>query len=427
MAYIYDKDGNIIDVGGNVNIVRQLFSGTPIAKINDVQIYAPQGGGGGSLSPLPTYTKIKGTIVDGYYLNSSAEAVASSAHKYAVYDVSGITGAVMVTTNLVLEGKKTCFGLLNGSVVFTGQSSGLPNGDKKGETLIDIVDVATIDTIKVNGRKTADIEVYIISSVTGEAALSDDYSYLEAVASQDKKALWLGDSIVQGVGAMYGTNAVKYAQQKLRTDCFNLGIGGGRMSEWQSRNKDFHNVLDGVLDGNWTKINEVLAGYSVNTPYECASIDEYQRLKTYITANGLFNIDFVFIAYGFNDWNGDVAVDDQNDKYNRSTICGALRSGIERIITAMPTTKIYVATPGYAHFSTADTDVDANDNNVYLKEVGDAIQEVCKSYHIPCYHQYEKNNVNSLNYSHYLIDGIHRTVFGYKILGEQYAKFIMSH
>ena len=427
MAQLYDNEGNLIDVGGNVNIVRQLFSGTPIVKINGTQVYAPEGGGGGSLSPQPTYAKIKGTVTAGYYLNYSAEAIASDAHKYATYDVSGITGVVMVNTNLVLEGKKTCFGLSNGSIVYTGQSSGLPDGEKKGETLTDIIDVANIDTIKVNGRKTADIEVYVIGSVTGADALSEDFQYLAHVANEDKKALWFGDSIVQGVGAMYNTNAVKYAQQILRTDCFNLGIGGGRMTEWQSRNKDFHNVLDGVLDGNWTKIDEVLSGYSVNTPYECASLDEYQRLKNYITANGLFNIDFVFIAYGFNDWNGDVIVDNENNKFDKSTICGALRSGIERIITAIPTTKIYVATPGYANFSGGDTDVDANGNNVYLKEVGDAIQDVCRSYHIPCHHQYEKNNVNSLNYHNFLIDGIHRTVFGYKILGEQYAKFISSN
>lgn len=47
MANIYDKDGNIIDVGGAVSIVRQLLSGVPIAKINNTQLYAPQGGGGG--------------------------------------------------------------------------------------------------------------------------------------------------------------------------------------------------------------------------------------------------------------------------------------------------------------------------------------------------------------------------------------------
>lgn len=44
---ITDYQGNPIDVGGAVSIVRQLLSGVPIAMINGIQLYAPQGGGGG--------------------------------------------------------------------------------------------------------------------------------------------------------------------------------------------------------------------------------------------------------------------------------------------------------------------------------------------------------------------------------------------
>lgn len=48
-----DKDGNPIDVGGTITIVRQLLSGIPIATVNDTQLYAPSSegsGGGGSSS-----------------------------------------------------------------------------------------------------------------------------------------------------------------------------------------------------------------------------------------------------------------------------------------------------------------------------------------------------------------------------------------
>lgn len=68
MAQIFDKDGNPIDVGGAVSIVRQLLSGVPIAKINDIQLYAPQGGGGGDSTKyvtVATSDKI-GIIGDSY-------------------------------------------------------------------------------------------------------------------------------------------------------------------------------------------------------------------------------------------------------------------------------------------------------------------------------------------------------------------------
>lgn len=65
---IFDKDGNPLDVGGVVSIVRQLLSGVPIAKINGIQLYAPQGGGGGDSTKyvtVATSDKI-GIIGDSY-------------------------------------------------------------------------------------------------------------------------------------------------------------------------------------------------------------------------------------------------------------------------------------------------------------------------------------------------------------------------
>lgn len=47
---LYDNKGNVLNVGGSVNIQRQLISGVPIAKINGVQLFAPQGGGSATIT-----------------------------------------------------------------------------------------------------------------------------------------------------------------------------------------------------------------------------------------------------------------------------------------------------------------------------------------------------------------------------------------
>lgn len=427
---ITDYQGNPLDVGGSVSIQRQLTSGVPIAKINNTQLYAPEGGGGG-LSPLHTYQKIKGTIIEGKYINTSGEEVESSNHKYAVYDVSEVEGLVTVTTYLAAEGKKTCFGFSNGALLFVGQSAPLPADGGNGGLFVDTFDVSTIDTVKVNARISGEINVYATPDVEAQDALASDFGYLGLIANADKKALFIGDSLVQGVGSMYNANAVKFAQEILRTDCFNLGIGGGRMAYSASRKKDFHNILDGVLDNNWTNVDEVIADVSGGA-VSISRQQEYTRFKEYQSSLGLFNIDFIFIAYGFNDWNGNVALDNENDKLDRSTILGALRTGLNRIQTAIPRVKLYVATPSYAHFTSSgaviDTDTTPNSNGVYLWQVGDEIEKVCKSYHVPCLHQYYKNNVNANTYTAYLDSGgIHREIFGYQVLGEQYAKFIMNN
>ena len=291
--------------------------------------------------------------------------------------------------------------------------------------------MATIDTVKVNARLMGEINVYVNPEVSASEALTADFNYLNLIANTDKKALFLGDSLVQGVGSMYNANVVRFAEQILRCDCFNLGIGGGRMSFSALRNKDLHNVLDGVLDNNWQVVDEAI--YTGDTTgCNVSKEEEYTRFKEYKNSYGLFNIDFILIAYGFNDWNGEVLLDNEQDELDKSTILGALRSAINRIQTALPRTKLYVVTPSYAHFtnngSVIDTDTVPNDNGDYLWQVGDEIEKVCKAYHIPCLHQYYSNNVNSNTYTTYLDSGgIHRQVFGYQVLGEQYAKFIMSN
>lgn len=55
MAQIYDNNGNPIDVGGSVNIVRQLLTGTKIASINGIQLYAPPSSGGGGEEIVTTH------------------------------------------------------------------------------------------------------------------------------------------------------------------------------------------------------------------------------------------------------------------------------------------------------------------------------------------------------------------------------------
>lgn len=70
---VYDCYGNPLNVSEDVKIQRQLTSGVPIAKINEVQLYAPSSGGGGGdghinyfdlaqFIPDRTYENIQGVL-----------------------------------------------------------------------------------------------------------------------------------------------------------------------------------------------------------------------------------------------------------------------------------------------------------------------------------------------------------------------------
>lgn len=79
---ITDYQGNRIDVGGSVTIQRQLLSGTQIAKINGIQIFAPTpsggGGGGGTTQDIKIQIPDKVFAVVGTELNIWNDAVTLS-------------------------------------------------------------------------------------------------------------------------------------------------------------------------------------------------------------------------------------------------------------------------------------------------------------------------------------------------------------
>lgn len=70
--YVYDYQGNPLNVGGEVTIQRQQLSGVPIAKINGTQLYAPNsGGGGGDVKTITIASSDKIGILGDSYTESA--------------------------------------------------------------------------------------------------------------------------------------------------------------------------------------------------------------------------------------------------------------------------------------------------------------------------------------------------------------------
>lgn len=98
-------------------------------------------------------------------------------------------------------------------------------------------------------------------------------------------------------------------------------------------------------------------------------------------------VDYITIAYGTNDFTGDVVIDDQNNDVNTATYKGALRYSLNAILAAYPHIRVIACTPIYRTWNEggqyqndANTRLNANDNT--LRDFYDAVIDVTDKYNV---------------------------------------------
>ena len=240
-----------------------------------------------------------------------------------------------------------------------------------------------------------------------------------------------GDSIMQGVGVLPADgvpmdDALSVLGKILKMNVVNGGIGGTTFAG--NYDGSFCHIVDAVVSGDWGKIDAHIR--TLIEQYPGQGFDGLSLQFAKIKALDFSEVSAVVVAYGTNDWNFGAALDNESDLSDKKTICGALRYGVSRLLTAYPSLKVYVFTPcyrdGLGTGETSDTYKNAT-TGLLLSEVGDGIEATCKALHIPCKNMYYSSNLNEYTRDYYLADGTHRNKAGYKLLGTQYAKFISAN
>ena len=232
-----------------------------------------------------------------------------------------------------------------------------------------------------------------------------------------KKILNLGDSIF---GNIQGDNSISNQIALLSgANVINGGFGGCRMSVHDTGTWDLcsmYRIADYIKNNDFTDlINGVTTGWS-GMPYYFPE-----------TANNIANIDYseldcITISYGTNDYAYDNSVlDNPNNKFDTSTVCGALRYSIKAIQETHPQIKILVTTPIFRMFLDNNYDVlytsDEHDfGSGTLIEYSEAIKQACKDMHIPCLDLYYDSNMNLYTRLEYWgsTDGTHPNATGNK-------------
>lgn len=214
---------------------------------------------------------------------------------------------------------------------------------------------------------------------------------------ENKKIVFLGDSITEGVGVLNSNNRfVDRIAAQTGAICKNFGISGTRIarqtipSETERNDKDF--------------ISRV------------GDLDE--------------DADIVIVFGGTNDWGHGDAKFGTFESRDIYTFYGALHTLYTMLIEKYPESQIVVITP--LHRSRPDellpiTDREHANKSLLLKDYINAIREVAEYYSIPVLDLFKTSGIQPaipIIKEKYVPDGLHPNDEGHKILANKIIKFL---
>ena len=205
----------------------------------------------------------------------------------------------------------------------------------------------------------------------------------------------------------------------------NAGFGGCRMTNTHPTQAyaafSMTELAAAVASGSWT-----LQDTHVN---DVSSVTHASEHLEALKAVDWSKVDFITIAYGTNDIQGGVSIDNTSAPMNCSTLCGATRYAIETILGAYPHIKIMLLTPIYRYWNDEDIDSDSKtfSGNSFTDYV-DALLDVAKEYKIPVVDMYRTLGFNKINRNYYFpsTDGTHPNAAGLKVMGSKIAGKLLS-
>ncbi len=207
--------------------------------------------------------------------------------------------------------------------------------------------------------------------------------------TKGKKAVFLGDSITEGVGTSdISKGFVNLLKEKLElSEAYNRGIAGTRFaiqsapSEEPSFDKDF--------------------------------ISRVAELPQ--------DADLVVVFGGTNDYgHGDAPFGDFSDRTGY-TFCGACHVLFESLINKYYDKKIVVMTPLHREFE--------HENGKFLGDYVDMIRKVCEHYSLPVLDMYATSGIQpqlEVIRNAFCPDGLHPNDAGNEIIAEKLSKFIQN-
>lgn len=238
-----------------------------------------------------------------------------------------------------------------------------------------------------------------------------------------KVCVCFGDSITGSMTAPYDYPSV--LAEKTGMKVINAGFGGCRMSDTHPTAAytafSMVKLAEAVATGDWTLQENQVGSLSASTN----STEHLAALKAVDWAN----VDFITIAYGTNEINSQVTIDDSGNSTNTKTFLGALRYSLTKILMAYPQIKVLLLTPIYRYWNDESVDSDSKTfGGQKFTTWGDGLLTVAEEFKIPAVDLYRTLGFNSITRSYYFPtnDGTHPNTKGLAAIGEKIAAKLLS-
>ncbi|MBE6685780.1 MAG: SGNH/GDSL hydrolase family protein [Ruminococcaceae bacterium] len=236
-----------------------------------------------------------------------------------------------------------------------------------------------------------------------------------------KKVICFGDSLFgrtrDETSALYKTAQITGA------DLYNVGFGGTSMSRLGSGAYSYFSfpaLVDSIISNTWT-----------NQDNNVSTVEHWSEQLEKLRVIDFSNVDIVVLHYGTNDFaGGDRSIDNASDIDDITSICGGLRYGLNKMLTAYPQIKFYISVPVFRYwgsegsYSYPDTYTNAKGNT--LLDVIEGLRKVAIEYNLPVIDGYYGMGINKLNAAYYLADQTHHNIAGMKLFGEFIAAQLSS-
>lgn len=205
----------------------------------------------------------------------------------------------------------------------------------------------------------------------------------------------------------------------------NCGFGGCRMSQHTGNWDAFsmYRLAYSIANNDWTLQDTAISATWSDKP------NYFNDTLTLLKSIDFSKVDIITIAYGTNDFTGDIHLENSDNNKDVSRFAGALRYSIETLLNAYPHLKIFVCTPIYRFWLddsgvfTEDSDTHENERGAKLTDFVAKTKEVAEEYHVPYIDNYNIG-MNKYNRSVYFssTDGTHPILAGCDLMAANIAK-----
>lgn len=223
-----------------------------------------------------------------------------------------------------------------------------------------------------------------------------------------KTFVCFGDSIWTFGASTGGIGTISdYMKQLCGGTWHNIATGGSTMANRPGSYAgdydafDFHALADCVASGDFSAPKAATSGLTTNI--------------NNVDAVTWANVDVITIAYGTNDLAFGGTLDNDNNLYDKATVCGALRYGIKTIAAAYPSIKFMVLGILYR-----------NADSVNVKNISEWNDGLRKAAEMMGAEYIPMVGINAGNYETYLYDGTHPNAAGKDTIAKSVAKHIIN-